>query len=573
MGKNQEIAKIFFGMADLLEMLGVEWKPAAFRKAARNIENLQEDVEDIFKSGGAKELMEIPGVGKNLAAKIGEFILTGKISEYQKLKKQIPAGVEQMLHIYDLGPKRAWKLYKENGIDSVDKLEKAASGGRVRLIRGFGEKSEKDILKGIELFRKGQQRMLLGDALPLAGEIVNKLKQLKEVQKIEIAGSIRRRKETVRDIDILVISKNPEKVMDFFVSMPNVELVQSRGTTKSSVTLKEGLDCDLRVLDEKSFGAALNYFTGSVEHNVKLRQIAIKKGMKLSEYGLFSRAGKFLAGKSELDIYKKLGLPYIDPELRENTGEIEAGYKRKLPDIINYGSLKGDLHMHTNWSDGGNTTEEMVQAAIKAGLQYIAITDHSKSEYVARGLDEKRLAKHMEEIEKMQKKYTQIKILKGAEVDILPDGSLDYSAKILRNLDVVVASVHSKFKSPMEEMTRNVLKAMDSGFVTILGHPTGRKINVRGGFEMDMEKVMEAAKSNGVFLEIDSTPLRLDLRDSHIRKAVEMGCKFSIDSDAHSVNQLANVGLGIAQARRGWCPASSVINSFEWKKLEKMIRK
>ncbi len=377
MAKNQEIANIFYQIADMLEILNVQWKPQAYRKAARSIETLSEDIEKIYREGGEKALMEIPGVGEGIAKKIIEYLEKGKITEYEKLKKKIPTGVEEMMNVEGLGPKKAYRLYKELKIGSLEKLEKAAKEGRIRRLEGFGEKSEQDILRGLEFFKKSQERMLLGKALPIAQEITKKIKALKEVERVDIAGSLRRRKETIGDIDILVISKRPKPVMDFFTKMDNVAHVVAKGDTKSTVMLKEGIECDIRVLEAKSYGAALNYFTGSKDHNVRLRQIAIKKGMKLSEYGLFNvKTEKYITGRTEEEVYKKLGLVYIEPEMRENTGEIELAQKKNLPELIKYNSIKGDLHTHTKWTDGLHSTEESAQLGLKMKYECIGITDH-----------------------------------------------------------------------------------------------------------------------------------------------------------------------------------------------------
>ncbi len=572
MSNNKPIGEIFYQMAEILELKGYVWESRAYQKAARTIENLSKDVEEIYNQEGLKGLMKISGIGEGLAKKIEEFLETQKIKKHQELLKSIPRGLVDIMSIPGMGPKRASKLYKELKIDSVEKLEKAAKQGKIRVLEGFGEKSEQDILKGVEIFKRGQERMFLGDGLNLANEIVNRLKSLKEVEKIEIAGSIRRRKETIGDIDILVISKKPAAVMDFFVKMPNVDFVQSKGDTKSSVTLKQGLDCDLRVLEEKSFGAALNYFTGSKEHNVKLRQLAITKGWKLSEYGLFDKTNKQIAGKTEEEIYKKLGMSYIEPELRENTGEIEASKEGKLPNLVKYHSIKGDLHVHTKWSDGINTIEEMVKASIDLGYQYIAITDHSKVEKQANGLDEKKTLKYITEIEKARKKFPEINILAGSEVSILKDGKLDFSKNILKKLDWVVGSVHSGFKTGIEEMTKRVLTALDSGYINVMGHPTGRIVNQRNPFEIDLDKVFEKAKPLGIFMEINSSR-RLDLSDSNIKKAKEFGLKFCIDTDAHSIEGLKRIELGISQARRGWLEEKDVVNTLDWNKLKSTLNK
>ena len=570
--KNTEIADIFYEMADLLEMQGVQWKPRAYRNAARAVDSA-EDVEIILQKGGKKALLDIPGIGEALADKIIEYVQTGKIKEYERLTGKLPEGVHAMMHIMGVGPKKAWRLYKELGIKGVDQLEKACKKGKLRTHKGFGEKTEEDILKGIATLRTGQERILLGKAWSISQEIIQRLNKIKGVRAIEPAGSLRRMQETIGDIDILVISTNPEKVMDAFTSMPDVVRILAKGRTKSSVQLKEGVSADVRVLEPKSFGAALQYFTGNKEHNIAVRQIAIRKGLKLSEYGVF-KGNKQIAGKTEEEVYKKLGLRYIEPELRQNTGEIEAAKTGKLPKLVSYDSIKGDLHIHTKWSDGVNTSEEMIQAAIRQGYEYIAITDHSKSEHIANGMEEKRLAKYIVEINKLKNKYaSKIRVLCGSEVNIMSDGSLDYAKKILDQLDWVIGSVHSGFKTPEEAMTKRIITAIESGNMNVLAHPTGRLIGTREPYAVDIDKIIKAAKENQVALEINAYPARLDLKDTHIRMAVEAGAKLCIGTDAHHENNLPRINFGIAQARRGWAEEKDIINTRPWKKLEKYIRR
>ena len=566
---NKALAEIFYKMSELFEIKDSPWESRAYQRAARNIETLSVDISDLYKKGGKLALMEIPGVGKGIAEKIEQFILEGKVKKFEEVVKSVPKGLLEMMDIPGMGPKKVSRLYKELGIDSVDKLEKAAKGGKIRALEGFGEKSEKDILSGISLLKRGRERMLITDAVPLAKTIVDYLKKCPSLKRIEIAGSTRRRKETIGDIDILAISSKPKEIMDAFTSMPNVYKVESKGNTKSAVNLEEGLDCDLRVLEEKSFGAALNYFTGSKEHNVRLRQIAITKGWKLSEYGLFDKTGKQIAGLTEEELYKKLGMQYIEPEMRENLGEIELAQKGQLPKLIQYNSLKGDLHTHTKYSDGEFSPEEMIKKAIELGFEYIAITDHSKSEKQANGMDEKKLEKYLKELENLQKKYPQIHILKGSEVKVLKDGSLDFSKKILSQLDFVIAGVHSGFKMSKEDMTKRVLRTLDEP-IHLLAHPTGRKVNKRESYEIDLDKVFEKAKERGVLMEINSSE-RLDLRDFYIKKARELGLRFAINSDAHHTEHFKNLEFGIAQARRGWLEAKDVVNTFNWKDLQKLL--
>ncbi len=571
MSKNREIAELFVEMADVLEMLGVDWKPNAYRKAARSFETLNEPVEKLYAEGGVKALLEIPGIGQGLADKIEEFLKTGRVKEFEKLSKKIPDGVEEMMHVPGLGPKKVMRLYKKLKIAGLEQLKKAALAGKLRKLEGFGQKSEQDILRGLEIVKKGAERKLLGIALPLAREIAERLLRVDGVSRAEPAGSLRRMKESVGDIDVLVISSKPAKVMDVFTTMPEVQTVLAKGPTKSTVILKDGVQADVRVLEEKSFGAAMQYFIGSKEHNVVLRQIAIKKGLKLSEYGLFKK-DRYVCGRTEKEVYAKLGLPLIPYELRENQGEIEAALKGKLPDLIPYDAMKGDLHMHTKWSDGLHSVEQMARAAEQRGYKYIAITDHSKSERIANGMDEKRLLQYLRELDKVQDEF-KIRILKGAEVDILPDGSLDYDDKYLKQLDIVLAAVHSRFKSSRQDMTTRILKAFENPYVNVFAHPTGRLIGQREPYDFDFEKVAKAAKERGIALEVDAYPSRLDLKDLHVKAAVELGCKISIDTDSHSVEHLRFMELGIAQARRGWAEAKDVINTWPLNKLEKFLRR
>ncbi len=573
--KNLEIAKIFFEIADILEIQNVEWKPQAYRKAARSIEALSDDIEKIYQNKGQSGLEEISGIGENLARKIAQYIELGKIDEYERLKKTLPKGMQELMHVQGIGPKKAAKLYKELKITTLKKLETAARLGKIKKIQGFGKKSEQDILRGAAIAKKSQETMLLGDALLIAREIIQKLKTLNEIQKIEVAGSLRRRKETVRDIDIIAASTNPKKVMDFFTTMPNVKTVLAHGNTKSAIILSNGIQADLRVIDKKAYGAALQYFSGNKDHNIKLRQIAIKKGYKLSEYGIFfAKTNKLVCSHTEKEVYQNLGMQYIAPELRENNGEIEAAQQKKLPELISYDAICGDLHMHTKYSDGTNTPDEMICAAIKMGYEYIAITDHSKSEYIANGMKENRLLKYISEIEKLKKKYSsKIKVFAGSEVSILPNGELDYSNNYLKKLDWVVASVHSGFKQTKQEMTQRILKALNNKYVHTLGHPTGRLVNAREPYDLDLAKIFQKAKEQKIALEINASPQRLDLKDSHIKTAKEIGTKFVINTDSHNENHLKFMEFGIAQARRGWLEAKNVINTLPLKKFEKEIAK
>ena len=567
--KNYEIAKILYNIALYLEMEDEPFKPRAYEKAARSVEALTEDASDIYKRGGTKALMDIPGVGEAISEKIEELVLTGKLEYYEKLKKKIPVDIEGLTSIEGVGPKRVKILYKRLKIKTVEDLEKVAKERKIRKLEGFGEKSEEAILQGIEFFKKSKGRFILGYVLPVLRDIEERLKNLPEVKKVNIAGSTRRMKETIGDADFLVASDEPQKVMDFFTSMPEVAHVYSKGPTKSMVKLKIGLDADIRVIPEKSYGAAFQYFTGNKDHNIALRKIAIDKGWKLSEYGVFNKNDRYLFGKTEKEVYEKLGMKWMPPELRENTGEIESAMKNKLPNLIEYGSLKGDLQIQTKWTDGTNSIKEMAEEAKKLGLEYIAITDHTKRNAFVGGLDEKQILRQKKEIEKTNEEMHGLTILSGTEVDILKNGELDISDKVLSQLDVVGASVHSNFNLSRGEQTERIIKGMENENVDILFHPTGRLIQQRESYDVDIEKIIQIAKDTGTILEINAFPNRLDLKDEHIKLAVKSGVKLVIDSDAHNKNQIHYLEFGIAQARRGWAEAKDIVNT---RKLNDFIK-
>jgi DNA polymerase (family 10) len=569
--KNPEVAKILNEISVLLEMDNVQFKPRAYEKAARAIEALEESVEEIYSKGGEKALMEIPGVGASIAEKVGELIKTGKLQYYEDLKKKIPVDLESLYGIEGLGPKTIKTLYQQLGIKTIDDLEKAAREHKISKLPGFKEKTEQNILKGIEFAKKGKGRYILGFTLPLIRDIENRLKALPGVTRAIAAGSVRRWKETIGDADFLVISDNHQSVMDFFTSMPEVIDIISKGDTKSSVKLKTRMDVDVRVLSEENFGAALQYFTGGKDHNVALRRIAQEKGMKLSEYGLF-KGDKQIAGRTEEEVYEKLGLDWMPPELRENTGEIEAAMDHRLPKLVEYNEIRGDLQTHTNWTDGANPVQEMAQEAHRIGREYIVISDHSKGLAMTGGLDEQMLLKQGEEIDKVNDKLRGIRVLKGVELNIQKDGSLDITDKVLEDLDVVGAAVHSNLNMDKEEMTKRVLKALENPNVDILCHPTERQIQKREAVQLDVERIIQAAKDTGTILDIDSYPDRLDLKDEYIKKAVQLGTKLGISSDSHSKIHLHYLELGIAQARRGWATAKDIVNTRKVDEFLKLVK-
>ena len=601
---NHEIAAILHELAIYEEMKGEKFKPRAYEKAARSVESLQEELEVIYKEGGINRLMELPGVGKSIAQKIVELLTKGKLQHYEELKRATPVDVATIASIQGVGPKTVKTLYEELKITNIEELEKAAKQHKIRVLPGFGERTEQQVLNGIEFYKKSHGRFILGFVLGALENIQNRLRNLNTVKRVEIAGSVRRMRETIGDADFLIAtsagaSDNSNKViMDFFISMPEVVYVYSKGITKSAVRLHNGIDCDLRIVPEESFGAALHYFTGNKQHNVVLRTIALNKKYKLNEYGLF-KGKSMVSGKTEEDIYRKLGLEWIPPEMRENTGEIEAATATAaiatsntpitalrhshLPKLIDYeigndNSLKGDLQMHTNWTDGNNSIWEMVEAADKIGLEYIVITDHSKSLGIAGGLDEKDFVNQSKEIEKINKtmnmdKYNSteddnekvkqiVKVLKGVEVNIQKDGSLDLKDKILKEFDVVGASIHSYFNLSREQQTKRLISAMQNPNVDIIYHPSGRIINRRDPYDIDIEQIIHTARNTNTILEVDSYPDRLDLNDIYVRIAVENGCKISIDSDAHDKSHLEFLKFGIAQARRGWTEKQDVVNTL-----------
>jgi DNA polymerase (family 10) len=506
---NAEIARIRREISVFLDMEGVPFRPRAYEKIAHAIEAIDEPLAAIYRRGGLKAIAEIPGVGKGTAEKIVALIETGRLPYYDELRQKTPVDVTALTSIEGLGPKMVKALYDELGVKTVEDLEAAAKAGKVRHLPHFGEKSEQKILKGIAFLKQSGGRLTLGEALPIAQEIEARLKKIAGVKRVAVAGSIRRRKETIGDGDLLVVATAPERVMDFLVAMPDVADVHGKGPTKTSVKLNTGMDIDVRVIPEESFGAALMYFTGSKAHNIALRKLAQTKEYKLSEYGLF-HGERSVAGRTEEEVYAALGLSYIPPELREDAGEIEAAQEGTLPELIGYDDLRGDLQTQTSWTDGSHTIEEMAAEAKRLGLEYIAITDHTKGLAMTHGSDEKKLRKQMAAIDAINAKKPGIRILKGAEVNINKDGTLDIDDETLALLDVVGVAIHSHFNLPREEMTRRVIRAMENPHADILFHPTARLINKREACDLDIDEVIKTAKRTGTILEIDAYPDRLD---------------------------------------------------------------
>lgn len=587
--KNRELADIFSEISLYLEMEDIAFKPQAYEVAAFALEGLSEDVSDIYRRDGEKAIEKIPGVGKSIAEKIVEYLETGKIKYYEKYKKKIPVDIRELTAVEGIGPKIVRDLWKNLKIKNINDLEKAASQGKIKDFPNFGEKTERNIIEGINFLKRNKGRFLLGEILPKAKEIENALKSLKEVQEISVGGSVRRMKDTIGDVDFLITiggnkkteEETTKKIMDFFVSLPGVTKVWGRGSTKSSVRMDEGFDVDLRILHKKSFGSALQYFTGSKEHNVKTRTLAIEKGLKLNEYGVF-KGKKMIAGWDEKGVYRAIGLPWIEPELRENTGEIETALRQTqgryngLPKMIKYDDIRGDLHIHCNWDGGENSIEELAGKAIKIGYEYIGIADHTKFLRIENGLDEKQIAQRNKEIDKINKKLKinkkKLKILKGCETNILSDGRVDIEDRTLAELDFVIAGIHSQFKMSREKMTERIIKAMMNPHIDIISHPTGRILKKRDEYLIDFEKIFKIAKETNTILEINSFPARLDLCDTKIKKAKEAGVKMIINTDAHQKEQMHFMEYGISQARRGWAEKKDIMNTEPVEKLLKYFK-
>jgi DNA polymerase (family 10) len=568
---NLKVSKIFYQISEYYAMDDVAFKPQAYERAARLIEAMDDDLADIYKEGGVKALMEIPGVGRGMAEKIEEYVKVGKIKEYEKLKKACPVDLEHLTAVEGLGPKSIKMLYQKLHIKTLADLEKAAKTGKIEKLPRFGPKVQENILRGIEFVKGGQGRMLLGFALPLVRKMEKRLAELKEVEKVVVAGSVRRMKETIGDIDILAISGKPQKVMDYFCSMAEVEKVLSKGETRSSVRLHNGLEADLRVVPQKSFGSALQYFTGNKDHNIKTRHLAQGKNLKLNEYGIW-RGKKQIVGRSEEEVYRALGLPYFEPEIRENTGEIEAALEDKLPKLVKYQEIKGDLQMHTTWSDGAYSIKEMAEEAKKLDYEYIAVTDHAGRLRVANSLNKKEILAQWREIDKLNKSLKSIKILKGVEVDLDENGRPELAEELLAKFDLVLGAVHSRFRQPKKEATQRLINAIKNPHIDILAHPTGRKIQGREEIALDIKEIFRVAKETNTILEINAYPERLDLNDINIRKAVEGNIKLSLGTDAHSLNHLSYMELGIAQARRGWAEKKDIINCLSFGDLKKFLK-
>jgi len=592
--KNAAIAKTFRKIGFIIEMNGNDvnatFKARAYKRTSDVIASLSTSIEEIYRKEGLEGLQKIPSIGKAIALKIEEYIMTGKIKYYEELKATTPLNIDDFYDLEGIGPKTIKVLYDKLKIKDLSGLEKAASEGRLRNIQGFSQNKEETILKKIQIFKKGRDRYLIGEVYPIVKQIETHLSNVQGVKRVVAAGSFRRMKETVGDIDYVVVSDSPEKVMDYFVEMPEVDEVLGKGPSKTFVHLNNGMDADLLVVPEESFGSSLQYFTGSKEHGVAMRKVALAKGLHLNEWGIFDNDKKRVAGFTEEEVYQVLDLDWIPPEMRENTGEIEIAKKRgSLPSLIKYDGLKGDLQVHSNNTDGTMSIEDMSLAAKeKFGLEYVAITDHTKSLKLTNGLDEKQILnqankiaeindkikmnQHIQDQKNHQILLNNFRILSSAEVNIMKDGSLDIANNVLDKLDIVGAAIHSNFAQPIEVQTERLIKAAQNPSVDIIFHPTGRRINKREGYPVNILKLIDVAKDTGTVLEIDAHYDRLDLKDDYIRMAVENNIKLVIDSDAHHPVHFAFLKFGIGQARRGWAKQSDVLNTLAGDTLLKSLK-
>jgi len=587
---NLEIARVLAEVGDLLEIQDANpFRVRAYRNAVRTIEAQTTPLAEMLERGA--DLTELPGIGKEMASHVAELVRTGRLAALAELEAQTPRSLVELMRVPGLGPKKAKRLWKELGIESIADLEKAARAGKIAALEGFGAKSQEKILQGIGTAQRLAQRMGIAEADLVLEPLLTHLRQAPGLERLEAAGSWRRRKESVGDLDLLATARDPAAVMDHFVRYPGVARVDARGETKCTVVLRSGVQADLRIVPEKSFGAALVYFTGSKEHNIRLRAMAVDRGLRISEYGVFQEptrkrraereeaaaerdpwAGKWLAGKREEDVYRTLRLPWIPPELREDRGEIEAAAKGKLPKLLERGDLRGDLQMHTTWSDGQETVAAMLAACSERGYEYCAITDHSKALAMVRGLDARRLKQQWREMDRVAPKYPQIRLLRSMEVDILADGSLDLEDELLEKLDLVLVTVHSKFDLDPGRQTKRILKAIQHPAAQVLGHPTGRRRGIREAMRFDVDEVLQACAELGVAVELNANPERLDLKDTHLMRAKELGCKITISTDAHSPRDLDLMRYGVEQARRARLTKADVLNAQPLAKLLAQLR-
>ena len=566
---NADIAAQFIRMAELLEIEGANpFRVRAYRRAAQTIEDLPTSIVKMIEAG--EDLDDLPGIGPDLAAKIKEICATGHSTALEEVEARTPASLAEITAMPGLGPKRVQLMHERLGITDLAALERAARAGRLRELPRFGEALEKKILATLANRQGTEQRFKISTAEDFAAGLVSHMRSLPEVREVVVAGSFRRRKETVGDLDILVTARDGKAAIDHFVRYDEVSEILGQGTTRATVRLRAGLQVDLRVVPDPSYGAALHYFTGSKAHNIAVRKIAQDKRLKLNEYGIFRGASR-VGGSTEQEVFAAAGLPYIEPELREDRGEIEAAAAGNLPKLVTLEDIRGDLHVHTRDSDGKSTLREMSEAARAMGYAYLAITDHSQHATVAHGLDERRLSKQLDQIDRLNDELDGIVVLKSSEVDILDDGRLDMPMSMLQRLDLVVCAVHSRFELDIESQTNRIIRAMDNRFCNIIAHPTGRLIGERPAYAVDMDKILTAAKERGCFLEVNAHPSRLDLDDIHCRAAKQAGVRVAIGTDAHSTVGLSAMRYGVDQARRGWLEAEDVLNTRPWNELKTLL--
>jgi DNA polymerase (family X) len=566
---NDAVEAALLEYAELLSITSSDpYKPRSYEKAARSIGGYHADVSTLDLKG----ILDIPNVGKSIGEKVSELLTAGRIAALEELREQIPDGVRQLMAVPGLGPKKANALYRELGVASVEQLLDAVEEHRLAELKGFGPKTEENIRRGVAQMTASGGRVLVSLALDVAEELLAELRELKQVRRAEFAGSLRRMAETIGDIDLLVASSDAEPIMQRFTSLRQVERVLASGHTKSSIVTTKGLQVDLRVVEPAVWGAAMIYFTGSKPHNVRIREMAVRKGLKLSEYGLFrAESGELIAAETEEIVYEHLGLPFIPPTLREDRGEVEAALAGELPDVLSQKQIKGDLHTHTNLTDGLAPLEEMLETAATFGYAYYAVTDHAPNLYMQRMTDEKMLAQRRR-VRELQSRYPKMTLLHGTELNIDPDGNVDWPEEFLRDFDICVASVHSHFNQSKDEMTRRIVRAMENPRVHVIGHPTARLIGKRQPIEFDLDEVFAAAARTGTALEVNAFPDRLDLRDEHILWAKRHGVRFAVDTDSHAAVHLSHMRFGVATAQRGWLTKDDVINAWPLAKLRRFLR-
>jgi DNA polymerase (family 10) len=567
---NDAVEAALYEYAELLSILSDDpYKHRAYEKAARSVGGYARDLAGI----DLKEILQIPGVGTSIGEKIHEFLQTGAMKALEELRSQIPAGVREMTAVPGLGPKKAMILYRNLGIAGIDALTAAVEAGQLAELKGFGARTEENIRRGIERLQQQGGRSLISVAMDLAEYFAERLGPRRDVKRIEYAGSLRRMAETIGDLDLLVASQDPVAVMDAFTSVGVVERILAHGETKSSVLTRGGIQVDLRVVPLEAWGAAMIYFTGSKAHNIRIREMAVRKGLKLNEYGLFrAKSGRLVVARAEEEVYERLGLPWIPPTLREDRGEVEAALDGTLPDVVSHRQIRGDLHTHTRLTDGLATLEQMLDAAADLKYAYYAVTDHAPNLFMQRMTDEKMLAQR-DELRALQSRYPKMTLLHGSELNIDPEGSVDWGPEFLEGFDVCVASVHSHFTQSKDDMTRRIVRAMENPHVHVIGHPTARLINKRQPIEFDLEEVFKAAARTGTALEVNGYPDRLDLKDEHILWARRHGVKFAVDTDSHATTHLANMRYGVATAQRGWLTKDDVINAWPLSRLRVFLRK